>query len=123
MNSYGSSSSSNNSETSSSDSDQDFERYFLGSKRHCIRNYFEGTVHEYTNSEFKSHFRINRKLFSQIVKMYSESEDYIKIADHYNVIYAEKHVAVFLWFAYRDIANRFNLSLWIVHHIKTNVVY
>lgn len=108
----------------SSSSEDSFIEFILNSqdrnKRNCIREYFETVVPSYTDAEFKRHFRINRDLFNELAEKYGTSEEHVSLV-HYNTIHYKKQLAVFLWFAgheacsYRDLADRFNLSLWTVH--------
>ncbi|KAJ8928447.1 hypothetical protein NQ314_019037 [Rhamnusium bicolor] len=115
------------SDVSSTESDASTEEqgYFLLEEKHCIKDYFEKTVPTYSEKEFKTHFRINKTLFEDLSNKFCKSNIFRK-RRNYNLVSPSKHLAVFLWFAsheacsYRDI-DRFNLSLWTVHHIIYHV--
>lgn len=98
----------------SSDSESDEE--YLQKKRNCIRNYFEEIVPTYTEQEFIRHFRVKKSLFASLAEEMEISRPYIDL-DQSQCYSAQKHLAVFLWFAghecccFRDLADRFDLSL------------
>lgn len=85
-------------------------------KRHCVKNYWEEVVPSYTEKEFIRHFRISKGLFNSLIEKFTESQEYLKL-QRAKAIVAGKHLAIFLWFAgheaasFRDIADRFNVSL------------
>lgn len=85
-------------------------------KRNCVKEYFESVVPTYTDAEFIRHFRISRSLFNKLSGEMEISDDFKKL-DASQLIEPGKHLAVFLWFAaheacaFRDIADRFDLSL------------
>ncbi|XP_017486646.1 PREDICTED: uncharacterized protein LOC108375077 [Rhagoletis zephyria] len=84
--------------------------------RNCVKHYFERIVPSYYESEFRSHFRTSRSLFASLSDRLFQSEYYQMLRpDKRN---SEKlYLLVFLWFAghescsYRDLADRFDLSL------------
>lgn len=106
----------------SSSSDEDLTFSLMKENRHCIVNYFESIIPTYTDHEFKTHFRIDRILFEDLCNQLQNSPIYTKLRGH-NLVSPAKHLAIFLWFAgheacsYRDLADRFNLSLWTIHYI------
>ncbi|KAB0795809.1 hypothetical protein PPYR_01871 [Photinus pyralis] len=117
--------------TASSDSEDSIEENVLQAcmsscikgSRNCIKLFFENTVPTYSFEEFKMHFRITRPLFNSLAIKFRDSSEYKSIERHYNTVSYEKQVGLFLWFAgheacaYRDLADRFDLSLWTVHTI------
>lgn len=85
-------------------------------KRNCIKNYVEEIIKNYTEDEFRRHFRISRSLFEEICKNFKSSEIFKNLRVDKRLT-PQKHVAVFLWFAgheacsFRDLADRFDISL------------
>ncbi|XP_025155808.1 putative nuclease HARBI1 isoform X3 [Harpegnathos saltator] len=73
----------------------------------------------YTNEEFIMHYRLKRILFRSMVDRFSYWAHFRNLGGHggFEVVSAEKHILTFLWFAghqsasFRDVADRFNLSL------------
>lgn len=122
---------------STSDSDDEDEiiaqvckAYFIKIPRTSIVNYFEEVVLAYSQEEFVRHFRLRRTLFDRLWKEYENTTEYKKMAKQNprRVLRPDKTLAVFLWFAaheacaYRDISDRFNISLNTVHFAILRIV-
>lgn len=91
--------------------------------RVSIIRYYETTVQAYPIKTFVTHFRIQPELFWQLAKDYEETEEYqsMLLYNPNRVLKADKTLAIFLWFAaheacaFRDVSDRFNISLSTVH--------
>lgn len=84
--------------------------------RNCIQNYLEQTVPTYCEEEFRYHYRISKNLFENLSERFLSSKYYCNLRNDKRL--SEKaHLLIFLWFAghagccYRDLADRFNLSV------------
>ena len=117
-------SSESSSRTGSDDSEfEDLPMMFVGQDdRNAISRYLEEIVPSYTEKEFITHFRVTRDLYNSIVEKFGESIEYT-ILEAGKAFSPQIHIALFLWFAghegcsYRDIGDRFNLSLGTVCRI------
>ncbi|XP_071050646.1 putative nuclease HARBI1 isoform X2 [Onthophagus taurus] len=96
--------------------------------RTTIRHYCTEIVPSYTEVEFFSHFRISKAVCYALIDKFTVSEIYQKILSAGNSnISAEKHFLAFLWFcghetvSFRDVADRFDLSISSLHDIITRV--
>lgn len=105
-----------------------YKIFFERDSRNCIRRYFEDVMITYTDDEFKRHFRITKGVYEHLCKKFGESEIYN--SQRIDKRLSEKlYLAVFLWFAgheacsYRDIADRFDLSLGTVWNIIHRVSF
>lgn len=102
-------------------------RYINGRPRVCIRNYIGTVVGDYSEAEFRRHFRISRSLFNDLIEKYKGSS-FNNSPLNIRRISAEVHLAMFLWFAgheccsFRQLSDRFNLSLSSVHFIVNKVI-
>lgn len=102
-------------------------RNCLKKPRVCIKNYLEDVADQYSEEEFRRHFRISKSLYDSMAKKF-QCTDYKNMRENCRTISASAHVAVFLWFAgheacsYRDIADRFNLSLSSVNRVINRMV-
>lgn len=120
----------NCSDSSSSSEDESEIQHFLITcrrekvPRNSMENYFETTVlQKYSQEEFIRHFRIQAILFSKLSTEYEQTEAYQKMIKQNpsRVLRPDKTLAIFLWFAgheacsYRDLSDRFNVSLSTVH--------
>ena len=94
----------------------------LKNKRNSIQDYYEQTVQSYTDEEFKCSFRISRNVFECLEEKFKNCSIFTSL-DISKTTSAGKHLAVFLWMAgheacsYRDLSDRFNLSLSTIHEI------
>lgn len=85
-------------------------------RRNSIKEYLERTVASYSETEFRSHFRISRALFTNLSQRLWEWSDYQKLR-YDKRLSEEVHMLVFLWFAgheacsFRDLSDRFNLCI------------
>lgn len=89
--------------------------------RNCIKKYLEEVIPSYSEEEFWRHFRISKSLYNKLTVRFGESEIFARQRTDKRL--SEKlYLAVFLWFAgheacsYRDIADRFDLSLGTVYN-------
>ncbi|XP_036342426.1 protein ANTAGONIST OF LIKE HETEROCHROMATIN PROTEIN 1-like [Rhagoletis pomonella] len=91
-------------------------------KRSSIKNYLEEVVPNYTEAKFKMHFRISKELFLNLSAKFEESDIYKSLRVD-KQLPGTTNMAVFLWFAgheacsFRDLSNRFNISLSSVSRI------
>lgn len=95
-------------------------------ERNCVENYVEKVVYNYNYNEFKTHFRLSVNTFSKLCKRYEQHHLFQDL--RYDKRYPpDKHMLVFLWFSaheacsFRDIADRFDLSLSTVSLIIARV--
>ncbi|XP_018371327.1 PREDICTED: uncharacterized protein LOC108766492 isoform X3 [Trachymyrmex cornetzi] len=102
--------------SSSSSSSSDEDEYFkTPHKIRKIGNFIE-LVHECTDKEFKSHFRIARSTAYKIIDIYADSQFYPSDRTHggSEPTSAELDILSFLWFAgnkvcLRDVSQRFGV--------------
>ncbi|KAJ8911920.1 hypothetical protein NQ315_016261 [Exocentrus adspersus] len=79
--------------------------------------FVENIVPTYSDQQFVEHFRVSRRIVHQLSVDFQESEYYAKTDKGFKRITSEKCILAFLWFAsnqtvsYRDVSDRFNLSL------------
>ncbi|CAH1954220.1 unnamed protein product [Acanthoscelides obtectus] len=91
-------------------------------------NFCEETVPSYTDKQFVEHFRVSRQIVATLKRDFEESEFYSKKDTGFQRIDSEKCILAFLWFtsnegaAFRDVADRFDLSMSILHGI-VNIVH
>lgn len=114
---------------SSSGSDEDeideILLHYTKIPRISVQGYFEEVVPAYSDEEFIRHFRISRGLFVHLSNKYENTDEFQKMfrQNPARTVLPNKTLAVFLWFAahescsYRDISDRFNISLSTVHEI------
>ncbi|XP_061398624.1 uncharacterized protein LOC133334351, partial [Musca vetustissima] len=131
-------------ESSSSESDDDDEVFFQAiliredklfhdvlhitkkNKRNAVKKYIECIVPTYTEEEFRRHFRVSKSLFKSLCQRLSNWDMYKKMRPD-KKFSEETNILVFLWFAgheacsYRDIADRFDLSLFTVGAIISRI--
>lgn len=97
-------------------------------RRVCIRDYLDDVVDNYSEEEFRRHFRISVNLFNSLIEQFEESADYQNLRQNQCSISARAHIATFLWFAgheacsFRDVADRFDLSVSSVNRILTRTI-
>ncbi|XP_037952257.1 putative nuclease HARBI1 [Teleopsis dalmanni] len=116
---------------SSSEEDEYLENLLCDSysfRRHHAENITRDAIPTYTNKEFQIHFRVNRNVYNFLIEKFKDSEDYKSLRMD-KVISADTHIALFLWFAghrecsFRDIANRFHISISTVSAIISRVTH
>lgn len=96
--------------------------------RNCITLYVENVVSKYSDVEFTRHFRIKASLFNALSAEFGRSNAYSKLREDKRMS-PEKHMLLFLWFAgheavsFRDLADRFDVSLSTVSVALTRVIY
>lgn len=96
-------------------------------KRNSIKNYWEITVENYNNEEFKGVFRVSRSVFNLILSKMVNSDVYSFIDDR--SINVDKQLGVYFYFAgheacsFRSLRDRFDISLSTVHSIIKKVSY
>ncbi|XP_036151281.1 protein ALP1-like isoform X2 [Monomorium pharaonis] len=75
------------------------------------------------------HFRLSREVTYRLINQFSESEIFTSLQDEVGrqKIIAEKHILCYLWFvghhsaSYRDVADRFGITLSALYNIITRV--
>lgn len=95
--------------------------------RNCITLYVENVVSKYSDVEFTRHFRSEASLFNALSTEFGRSDGYSKLREDKRMS-PEKHMFLFLWFAgheavsFRDLADRFDVSLSTVSIALTRVI-
>lgn len=113
---------------SENDIDLDIEEPFLTVKTKN-KNYFEVVIPNYSEAEFFEHFRLSKNVVDNITERFLQSQYYHHQAGEFGKISASKCVCVFLWFvgheaaSFRDIADRFDISLSSLWKIITRMTY
>lgn len=89
--------------------------------------FVEHTVSLFTNQEFFVHFRVSKNDAENLAERYANSMHFPKYDTGFPMISAYKTILIFLWYAgheaagYRDVADRFNISISTLHTIIENV--
>lgn len=110
--------------SSSSSDDEDAEERNFHIR---INNYVEATVHQYTNVDFKSHFRMERATTKILIDLYGACCSHtVSRRGGWPGISAEKAVLLTIWYlanteTFRQISDRFNVTLSCAHRIVTLV--
>ncbi|XP_071054143.1 putative nuclease HARBI1 [Onthophagus taurus] len=92
-------------------------------------NYFETIVPQYTDQQYLEHFRISKHLSAKLSTEFEASHYYSKSDTGFDRIPAQKCIAIFCWYAgheaagFRDVADRFNISISTLHQLIEKVVY
>ncbi|XP_071652767.1 putative nuclease HARBI1 isoform X1 [Temnothorax longispinosus] len=94
-----------------------------------IQNYVEDIVRNYNEIDFIMHFRISREKTYELINRFRISEIFVSLQDDAGRlnITAEKHLLCYLWFvghqtaSYRDVADRFGITLSTLYNIITRV--
>ncbi|XP_012542720.3 LOW QUALITY PROTEIN: putative nuclease HARBI1 [Monomorium pharaonis] len=94
-----------------------------------ILNYVKNIVNNYDNIDFIMHFRLSREKTYELINKFRISEIFISLQDDAgrSNITAEKHILCFLWFvghesaSYRDVADRFGITISTLYHIIIRV--
>lgn len=112
------------------DDDDDEEFIFNAEDRPrktAVQDFWEFTVENYSETEFKEAFRINRDSFNYLLERFVSHDIYTSLRG--TAISADKHLGIFLWFAaheaccFRDLRDRFNVAIGTVHNIIVRVTY
>ncbi|XP_050517564.1 putative nuclease HARBI1 [Diabrotica virgifera virgifera] len=91
-------------------------------------NFFEETVQQFNDQQFIQHFRLSRDLAVDLANKYERSHFHYQKGDS-EKISPLKVIVTFLWFSsneaagYRDVSDRFGISISSLHKIVTNVTY
>ncbi|XP_049275433.1 uncharacterized protein LOC125759947 [Rhipicephalus sanguineus] len=125
------SSSSDTSDSSDSDSDaeacayeREFDRMFrIPAKRPKVVGFIEDVVRQYSDHEFRRHFRLARPVAEKLIAEFAASS-MCPSSTHGGVpaISAETHVLTFIWYAanktcMRDVLSRFDMSESTVYRV------
>ncbi|XP_024875155.1 putative nuclease HARBI1 isoform X1 [Temnothorax curvispinosus] len=94
-----------------------------------VVNYIENIVRNYIARDFLMHFRLSRAVAYELINQFEVSDIFIEISNHAGnlKITAEKHILCYLWFvghesaSYRDVADRFGVTISCLHTIITRV--
>ncbi|KAJ8951202.1 hypothetical protein NQ314_007703 [Rhamnusium bicolor] len=92
-------------------------------------HYLEHTVPQYNDGEFIQHFRVSRQVANKIGDGFKNSEYFKYQSGSNDKISAISQVLIFLWFAghqtssFRDVGDRFNLSISSVYRIIRRLIY
>lgn len=91
-------------------------------------NYIQNTVHLYDDTDFIMHYRLHKTFANELISRFSASNVYKTLNDvtGKKPLTAEEHILAFLWFvghksSYRDVADRFNITLSSLHVVITRV--
>ncbi|KYN21047.1 Putative nuclease HARBI1 [Trachymyrmex cornetzi] len=98
-------------------------------QRTCIPDYVKNIIPVYSEKEFIMHYRLKRMLVTDIIDKFNQWLHFRNLGGHggFEPISAEKHIFTFLWFAghqsasFRDVADRFNVSLSTLESILRRV--
>lgn len=87
----------------------------------------ETTVPNYSDSEFRQHFRCGRQTILYLINRYKESNFHPKYPSGREKVTEEKAVYLTIWYlanenSFREMADRFNISLSSAHRVLTRVV-
>ncbi|KAL1508996.1 hypothetical protein ABEB36_003805 [Hypothenemus hampei] len=109
--------------TSSNDEDDRRERKPKNEK------YIEQTVASYGEEDFVEHFRVKREIAIYLSQQLQNSQYYFHQAGEHGKLTSYEYVLVFLWYAgheaigFRDVADRFDISLSTLHKIIYRMTY
>ncbi|KAL4104783.1 hypothetical protein QTP88_020059 [Uroleucon formosanum] len=114
--------------SSSSEDEDELELINIPQKRN--ENFLEEIVPQYDNETYFGHFRISRHVSTMIAHLYRNS-NYFKNNKYgqFGQIPADDQIIIFMWFvghqtaSFRDVADRFNITLSSLHRIIERVTY
>lgn len=112
-----------------SSSDEDLEEVVGTFEVPKNENYFEETVPQFSDDQFINHFRISRELATQLSNRYETSGHYHYQEGDSMKITPLKTILAFLWFAgnqaatFRDVSDRFGITISSLHKIVRRVTY
>ncbi|XP_071632700.1 putative nuclease HARBI1 [Temnothorax longispinosus] len=93
-----------------------------------IHNYVENVIRNYNNIDFIMHFRLSREVAYHLIDQFHVSEIFTSLQEGRRLkVTAEKHILCYLWFVghesagYRDVADRFGITISVLHKIITRV--
>ncbi|KAI4468069.1 hypothetical protein MML48_2g00013127 [Holotrichia oblita] len=94
-----------------------------------IKNFVEEVVSSYNEREFIMHFRLRKTMVNSLVDKFQSSDEYQKLNGHggFQPLSAQRYILIFLWFvgheaaSYRDVADRFGITLAGLYNILTRV--
>lgn len=113
----------------SSSSDEELYVLFHQRMKQKNENYLEETVSQYNDPEFIEHFRISRKVANDMAKRFQQLEYFFHQRGMFGKLSAFDYTIIFLWFSgheaasYRDVADRFNISLSTLKKIIERMTY
>uniref|UniRef100_A0A6P7HA58 Nuclease HARBI1 n=1 Tax=Diabrotica virgifera virgifera TaxID=50390 RepID=A0A6P7HA58_DIAVI len=100
---------------------------FSRNSRGCIKGYVNSVVSTYSEKEFIMHFRLSGKLVDYLVQEFQKNKEFRKLRRNGRLRSAKEHILLFLWFAghesscFRDIADRFDVTISTVHRMVKRV--
>ncbi|KAJ8948005.1 hypothetical protein NQ318_011893 [Aromia moschata] len=112
--------------TSESTSEDDME-LLQGIPKIKNENYLDETVPNYDEETFFMHFRIGRQHVIRFAEQFENSNHYKTQSGLHGKISSLHQVIIFIWFlghqtsSFRDVADRFNISISSLHRIITRV--
>ncbi|KAF6215721.1 hypothetical protein GE061_000053 [Apolygus lucorum] len=121
-----------NNEMSAFDSDDEEEIGLLmeGGVRPKNENYLRDTVSQYTDTQFREHFRLSRGVAAYLTQIYAASPAYQENSTGGNgKLGAYEQVLIFLWFAghqtasFRDVADRFNITISSLFRVNIRLIH
>lgn len=104
-----------------SSSSEDLDYILLENEAMKNKNYISETESQYSDEEFRSHFRVSREIATNLAARFEGSAHFNTQKNEFGKISSFDHILIFLWFAghhsasFRDVADRFDItisSLW-----------
>lgn len=93
------------------------------------QNYLDETVPQFNRTEFLEHFRVSREVANDISQRFANSEYYKEQSGPYGKLTSLQYTYIFLWYAghqtasFRDVADRFNVTISVLHKIIKRMIY
>ncbi|XP_030745146.1 putative nuclease HARBI1 [Sitophilus oryzae] len=114
----------------SSDDDENLELILDIDLRHKNAHYLDQTIPQYSNELFLDHFRVSRHVAMSIADKFANSIYYsTNRSGCYGKLSAQDVIYIFLWFAghqtasYRDVGDRFDVTISTIFRIIRRVTY
>ncbi|XP_071054257.1 uncharacterized protein [Onthophagus taurus] len=119
---------SDDSDASNISSDSSDSNFFMDKPKINNTNFLEEIVPSYDDDKFFHHFRLSRESVDIIVENFEASEHYKDSSGQYGNISSRNQVLIVLWYighmsSFRDVANRFDITISSVHRILRRVVF
>lgn len=111
-----------------SDSDTDLEEVLEERVRPKNENYLD-IVSQFNRTEFMDHFRVSSEVANVISERFGTSAYYKQQAGPYGKLTSLQYTYIFLWYAghqtssFRDVADRFNITISVLHKIITRMTF
>ncbi|KAF6214321.1 hypothetical protein GE061_009061 [Apolygus lucorum] len=113
-----------------SDDEEEIGLLMEGGVRPKNENYLRDTVSQYTDTQFREHFRLSRGVAAYLTQIYAASPAYQENSTGGNgKLGAYEQVLIFLWFAghqtasFRDVADRFNITISSLFRVNIRLIH